>query len=120
MKGIGEVARELAQDISVPVAQPANDNDDCCASEPATAQPACGHMKKGPQDCCSVTRLQIDLNDQIAKVHVAPDFSLPADIVSDSLPVFIAYSLSYSYEPVYPPPLYSGRHLLSLKSVLLI
>jgi len=121
-KGIGEVAKELNM-ANLPVLPVhSSETDDCCAGKMAAPKPAtCGHaMQSGKPDCCKITRLQIDLNDQIAKISVNADFTWHIDLPNNQLLSAIAERPVVSTGYVYPPPLYSSRLLLSLKSVLLI
>jgi len=121
-KGIGKVAKELsmASQPAAPVEKTAD--ADCCAAKHPTPKPmSCGHMSHaGTKDCCKITRLQIDLNDQIAKISVNADFTWHVDLPNSQLLSAIFECPVVTTEHVYPPPLYSSRHLLSLKSVLLI
>jgi len=121
-KGIGEVAKELNL-ANLPVAPVhSSEADDCCTGKTESPKPTtCGHMMQtGKQDCCKISRLQIDLNDQIAKITVNADFTWHVDLPNNQLLSAIAERPVVSTEPVYPPPLHSSRLLLSLKSVLLI
>jgi hypothetical protein len=120
-KGIAEIAKELSQ----PTATAENPStsakgDDCCASKSAPVKPvmSCNHSKK--KDCCKVTRLQIDLNDQFAKISTTPDLSWEAVLIYNAYTNLLVNAILSTTQQVYPPPLYSSRHLLSLKSVLLI
>jgi hypothetical protein len=121
-KGIGEVAKELNL-ANLPVAPVhSSETDDCCAGKPESPKPmTCGHtMQTAKQDCCKITRLQIDLNDQIVQISVNADFTWYIDLPNNQLLTALAEEPPVLTEHVYPPPLYSSRHLLSLKSVLLI
>ncbi|MTK54550.1 hypothetical protein [Paludibacter sp.] len=122
IKGIGEIAKELCM-ANQPVAPVEKAADaDCCSAKHSTPKPmSCGHMSHtGTKDCCKITRLQIDLNDQIAKISVNADFTWHVDLPNSQLLSAIFERPVVTTEHVCPPPLYSSRHLLSLKSVLLI
>jgi hypothetical protein len=120
-KGIAEIAKELSQPVATaPTTDTSAKGDDCCASEPAPVKPlmSCNHATK--KDCCKVTRLQIDLNDQVAKISTTPDFSWEAVLTYNVYTDMLVNATPAIAPQVYPPPLYSSRDLLSLKSVLLI
>ena len=122
MKGIGEIAKELSI-ANQPAAMAEKAGvDDCCAKKhEASKAMSCGHMSHpGAKDCCEVSRLQIDLNDQVAKIAVNADFSWHIDLPNNQLLALTEQTPVKDSERLYPPPLYSSRHLLSLKSVLLI
>ncbi len=121
-KGIREMAKELNM-ANLPVAPvSAPEIDDCCAKKHETSKAmSCEHMSHaGKKDCCKLTRVQIDLNDQIAKISVNVDFTWHIDLPNNQLLCEVTAQPVVLTENVYPPPLYSSRHLLSLKSVLLI
>lgn len=97
-------------------------SDDCCKTPSSKQETAsCSHsMHADKKDCCTIKRFQIDLSDQIAKIVVLSDFtwhtSLPNAVLLQSVP---EQPLAL-FDKVYTPPLHSSRHLLNLKSVLLI
>jgi hypothetical protein len=122
MKGISEIAKELSK-----ANQPFTENHlgevgDCCAAKQSTSKSmSCEHMSHaGQKGCCKITRLQLDLNDQIAKISVNADFTWHVDLPNNQLLSAIVERPVVLTGYVYSPPLYSSRHLLSLKSVLLI
>jgi hypothetical protein len=121
-KGISEIAKELcmANQLVAPVEK--TSETDCCSTKQSTTKPmSCGHMSHaGTKDCCKITRLQIDLNDQVAKITVNADFTWHVNLPNNQLLCEIVEQPVASTERFYPPPLYTSRHLLSLKSVLLI
>lgn len=120
-KGIQKIVNELCQARTMPVKASSANSDDCCAQKTASSRHvmSCNHAAK--KNCCTVTRLQIDLNDQAAKVVVTTGFSWEAMLAYNALSdMSVNATPTIAEQQVYPPPLYSSRHLLCLKSVLLI
>lgn len=122
MKGIGEIAKELCTTDPPAATDKTTGADSCCAKEHDTPSTmSCGHMlRTDKKDCCTVTRLQIDLNDQIAKISINADFTWHAALPNNALLINPVECPVTPIEKIYPPPLSSSRQLLSLKSVLLI
>lgn len=122
-KGITEVAKELSEaNRTATNSNTPAETDDCCSSAKATHPAmACKHsMANAKTDCCKVVRLQIDLNDQIAKIAVNADYTWSTLLHNNLLLSTIKEYPVRAIETIDPPPLYTSRLLLSLKSVLLI
>lgn len=120
-KGINSISKAL-NIASNESQKPENDSDDCCkASSPQPETATCNHANHtDKQDCCIIKRFQIDLSDQVAKTVVHSDFIWHVNLPGSVLLTPVAEQPIAEFDKVYPPPLYSSRHLLSLKSVLLI